>query len=112
MGEKQTSDLIADIDSWLLDNVSETDRLEQDLEAIGRTRLPANDLERMFRALGDLRGLQADQVFWDRWRPSMLNHEACALVRHENHTVLKHCRHAITIPILQLLVHCARVKPC
>jgi hypothetical protein len=87
MGEKQTSDLIADIDSWLLDNVSETDRLEQDLEAIGRTRLPANDLERMFRALGDLRGLQADQVFWDRWRPSMLNHEACALVRHENHTV-------------------------
>ena len=31
--------------------------------------------------------LQADPVFWDRWRPTMLIHEACALVRYENHTV-------------------------
>jgi hypothetical protein len=83
----QTSDLVKDIDAWLSENISDTERLEQDLEALGRTRLPANDLEHMFRALGDLRALQADPIFWDRWRPTMLTHEACALVRFENHTV-------------------------
>jgi hypothetical protein len=87
MRTSQTSDLIEDIDTWLSENISDTEHLEQDLEALGATRLPANDLERMFRALGDLRALQSNPIFWDRWRPTMLNHEACALVRYENHTV-------------------------
>jgi hypothetical protein len=87
MTEIQTSDLINDIDAWLSANISDTERLEQDLEALGATRLPAGDLERMFIALGDMRALQADSVFWDRWRPSMLIQEACAMVRYENHIV-------------------------
>jgi hypothetical protein len=87
MTGRQTTEIIDDIDAWLSLNISQDERLAQDLDALGRTRLPANDLERMFRALGDLRALQADSLFWDRWRPSMLIQEACALVRYENHTV-------------------------
>lgn len=62
MSTFQTSDLINDIDAWLSDNISDTERLAQDLDALGRSRLPAADLERMFIALGDMKALQADPV--------------------------------------------------
>lgn len=67
MRTPQTSDLINDIDAWLSENISNDERLAQDLETLGRTRLPAGDMERMFRTLGDLRALQADPVC----RPSL-----------------------------------------